>query len=534
MEASSIKPKSDDFRSFINLVWRRKWILMVTVAIITSGAVGAMLLFSETLYKSSVDMLQRRSGLDEILLGSPIIQSTYPEREMETAKELVESPTVVNSVIDDLNDRIDGLDVGSAVEVETIRESDILRITTTAPDPQLASDMANSFAAYYIEWRREVDRDLLQGAIAPIEQEVLNTPVDQRETAEYRILKERLDSLQLMESLQTGNFEVVKPAVPASSPSSPKPLRTGIMALFISTILGVGLVFLADHFDNSIHNTDEIEEGIDKPILTVVPCLNPSSNGKPATLTDPSGSYSESFRLLRTNLGYIEPDRKTKTIMVTSAGPGEGKSTTIANLAITLSRSGQRVIIIEGDFRRPSLARQLGLDNTIGVTNFIAGTSSFREILQMIEAKELATQAVGRAVPRSDEQTESAGKLDSTKPIYCATSGPLPPNPGEIATSDKMAKILEEAAAHADVVLLDVPPVGVVGDASSMASRVDGILLVVSMEKTSRRSFDTLQNFISSVPSNVLGLVVNGYKTGRFGNYGYSYGNYQYGSYSND
>jgi len=524
MEESSIKGKSDDLKSFLGVIWRRKWLLILTVVIITSAAVGATLIFSTKQYQSTTELLQRRSDLDKIFLGTSFFNETYiPERDMQTAAELVMAPQVTSEVDAQLSDRLNGKSVSSMVSAKAVWEADILRITATAPDPQLAADIANAFATTYIDWRREVDQDVLQQALEPIEAEVLSTPEDQKNTTSYQILKDRLETLKLIKTLQTGNLEIVKPATAPSSPSSPRPLRTGVLSLFTSVLLGVGLIFIVEMFDNSIRSTDEITESLEKPILTIVPNLPSSNNGSLATLSNPSSVYSESFRLLKTNLGFIDPDKETKSIMVSSSGPNEGKTTTIANLAITMARGGQRVIVLEADFRRPSLHNKMGLDNKFGLTNVISGNCSLREVLQMIEAKDLVITRNEKVSENEKVDERNLTGMDGAKPIYCATTGPLPPNPGEIASSEKLGAIIAEASEYADIVLVDAPPLGVVGDAASIAPKIDGIVLVISMSNTSKKSLKTLQNFIKTVPCNILGLVVNSHKSRRLNGDGYVY-----------
>lgn len=523
MAESTVKTKPSDLKSFIGVIWRRKWILIITVVFITSAAVGVTILFSTKQYQSTTELLQRRSSLDKVFLGSTFFEDTNPEREMRTTAELVLAPQVISDVTAQLGDRLGDMRVGSMVDVIILRESNILKITATAPDPQLAADIAKGFATSFIDWRREVDKEVLQQALKPIEAEVLSTPENQQNTTNYRLLKEKLETLELIESFQTGNLEIVKPATVSSTPSSPKPVRTGVTALFMSFILGVGIVFLAEYYDSSVRTTEEITDSLDKPILAILPKLSPSNNGQISTLSHPSSAYSEAFRLLKTNLGYIDPDKETKSIMVSSSGPNEGKSTTIANLAVTMARSGKRVIVLEADFRRPSLSKHLCLDNTFGLTNVIAGNRSLREVLQMIEARDLAFHHKDESAAESDGQVQAIASVDSTKPIYCATTGPLPPNPGEIASSDKLGYLIDEASDYADIVLVDAPPLGVVGDAASIASKVDGVVLVVSLENTTKSSLKGLQYFIKNVPCNILGIVVNGYKSGRFNDYGYVY-----------
>jgi Mrp family chromosome partitioning ATPase len=520
-----------ELREHLSVIWRHKWIVILSIVVITSVAVGATLMFSTPLYQSSTELLQRRSGVDRVLLGSDLFgaSSSSPDRDLQTAAKMVKSPEVVSAVTNHLGDELGGRNPVLLVAVNAVKQTDILEISATDPNPQVASDVANAFTTEYVKWRQQVDHDILAQARGSIELQLKATPVEQQDTPSYKSMTDKLETLKMFENMQTNNLEVIKPAIPAVSPVSPKPVRTGLVAFVASLILGVGSVFVVERLDTRIRHTDEITRRIDRPILASVP--GPVNlKGSLITLSHPSGSYSEAFRLLKTNLGYVEPDKEIKSIMVTSPEPGDGKSTIIANLAVTMARSGQRVIVIEGDLRRPKLSQYMDLSNTVGVTNVIAGDCSFREALQMIEADDLTIASGGS--PEMDDAAAYGIPLPSTngiKPIYIVTSGPVPPNPGELAASEKMASLISEARGHADIVLVDAPPLGVVGDAASMASKVDGVVMVMRLAQTSKKSIADLQNFIERVPCNVLGMVIN--NSGANGSYNSGYAYYEQSGY---
>ncbi|MHB9054297.1 MAG: YveK family protein, partial [Thermoleophilia bacterium] len=428
MEESQTPVGIADIRAHLNVLWRRKWLVIVTVFVITSTAFLATKFLSTSEYQSTTEIMRRQSGLDKVLLGSDFFQQTsQPDRDMQTASELVRSPEVVSEVQKSLGDELGGKNPVEMIDVTVVKQSDLLRIAATDTDPQLAADVANSFAASFINWRRQVDQSVLQQAREPIEIQVLNTPPEQQETAEYKLLRDRFETLKLLESVQTGNMEVVKPASVSYSPVSPRPLRMGIIAFLLSSTLGVGAAFFMEQFDNSIRDPEEVTKVLNKPILSVIPKTPSSSNGSLVTLTYPSGSSSEAYRLLKTNLSYIEPDSEIKSIMITSPEPSEGKSTSIANLAVTMARAGQRVIVLEADLRRPVLSSYFGLDNTFGLTNVITGNCSLRESLQVIEARDLAIAHDTDYDMHKGEENLYANSMNGIKPIYCATSCPIPP-----------------------------------------------------------------------------------------------------------
>lgn len=516
MDNTTSRPGGADLRGYLEVLWRRKLVIVVSVLLITTVAVAATIIFETPLYQSSTDLLQRDTGLDRVLLGSDIfLESSYqPERSMSTAAELVLAPEVVQRVNEELSAELDGKNAGAMIDVSLVKQTDIFRITATDPDPKLATAVANAFASEYIDWREEVDQAALREARAPIEEQVMSTPADQRQTPEYLRLQSSLETMKVLETIQSNDIEVVKPATDPGAPSSPKPMRTGFIAFFVSLIFSVGVVLTADRFDTRVRNTEEITRRIDKPILASVPW---SSNGAMVTIMEPSSPPAEAYRLLKTNLNYVMPGQELKSIMVTSPEPCEGKSTTIANLAITLARAGKKVIILEADLRRPMLYKYLDLDNSVGLSNAIVDSCTLRESLQMIEVSTIS-------IPQLHYGNEDARRANAAKPIYCATAGPLPPNPGELVASDRLAALISEASEHADYVLVDAPPLTAVGDAASIASKVDGVVLVVKMSQTTKRSLDFVkQRFVDSVPCSMLGIVVtNSTSNGSYGSYYYS------------
>ncbi len=506
-----------EFREQVGVIWRHKWLVLLSVVIITTVATGATILFSTKQYQSSTEILQQDSGLDRALMGSQMFQNPgdQPERYLATAAELVVSQPVNTTVSKALGNRLAGRDPASMVSVSVVSQADILKITATDHDPQLASDVANSYANNYIAWRQQTDNSILQQAEVPIQAQLSNMTPDQQQGSTYNSLNNKLQTLKMLQTIQTGNLQIVNKAVPAASPSSPRPMRIGLLAFFSSLIFAFGAVFTVEMTDKRIRSSDEITSRVDKPILASIPFLR-SADRELETLSNPAGPASEAYRILKTNLSYMEPDNEIKSIMISSSEPNDGKSTTIANLAVTLARGGKKIIVIEGDLRRPTLADYLDLSNSIGVTNVISGISNLRESLQMIEARELSNQITND----NFDNDQLFAQLNGTKPIYCVTSGPIPPNPGEMVASEKMSAIIDEAAGHADLVLVDAPPLLAAADATSIASKVDGAILVVKLNSTAKKSLNVIDDFISTVPCKVLGVVVtnapgfNSYKKG--------------------
>ncbi len=203
---------------------------------------------------------------------------------------------------------------------------------------------------------------------------------------------------------------------------------------------------------------------------------------------EPKSAAAEAYRTLRTNITFASPDKPVHVIMATSTSPDDGKSTTIANLAITFAASGASTVLVDGDLRRPHLHTIFGLPNEQGLTTVVV---------------DMARAATGGATPTIPLQNTQVANLQ------VLTSGPVPPNPAEILSSQRMTELLEMLRGKADYVLIDTPPIIAVTDAAVLASRVDGVLLVVNAGKTKRELAIKARDMLKQVNANVIGVVLN-------------------------
>jgi len=206
-------------------------------------------------------------------------------------------------------------------------------------------------------------------------------------------------------------------------------------------------------------------------------------NGMDNTLIthhDPKSPVAEAFRTLRTNLQFSALDRELRTLLVTSAGPGEGKSTVITNLAVAVAQSGKSVILVDADLRKPVIHKRFGLGNDVGLTNILVHGPA-----------ESVLQDVGIAN------------------LQVVTSGPIPPNPAEMLDSGMMEKTRDFLKEKADIVLFDCPPVVAVTDAALLSRKMDGVLLVVQLGSVEREAARRAKTLLENVQAPLLGLVIN-------------------------
>lgn len=213
-------------------------------------------------------------------------------------------------------------------------------------------------------------------------------------------------------------------------------------------------------------------------------------------LYDPQSPIAEAYRTLRTNIQYAGVNKEIKSLMVTSAGPEEGKTTTIANLAVAVAQTDKKVLLIDGDLRKPNIHRSFQVSNRVGLTNLLIRQAQLDYVIQKMPGIEL----------------------------YLLTSGPVPPNPAELLGSQRMKELLEELKAQYDMVLIDTPPLLAVTDAQLLASYVDGVLLVLGSGKVLRDHAKKAKALLDHVGANVVGAVLNKKQMDSESYYYYYYG----------
>jgi capsular exopolysaccharide synthesis family protein len=273
------------------------------------------------------------------------------------------------------------------------------------------------------------------------------------------------------------------------------------MGLGVGVVFGIGLAFVAEHLDDSVRSKEDLERSAPNlPVVGTIPAV-PSWKDRSDTVvmsqTEPSSAVAEAYRSLRTAVRFLTIDRSVRVIQITSPNVSEGKSTTVANLAVALARAGERVVVVCCDLRRPRIHRFFNLSNEVGFTSVIMGQTPLSEAVQ--------------AVPDQER-------------LLLLASGELPPNPSELLSSARAAKVFEALQKEASVVLVDCPPVLPVTDAAVLSARCDATLLVATVGTTGRKEVERSLELLRQVNAPLLGMVLNG--TTAESGYGYVYRGY--------
>ena len=289
------------------------------------------------------------------------------------------------------------------------------------------------------------------------------------------------EQIRLSEAQSVSSVVQVESAKPNITPVKPKIMQNTLLAAMVGFLLAAGVIFVQEALDDTIKTPDEITNKFKLPVLGIISHQMTKDNTL-VTLGDPRAPIAEAYRTLRTNVSYASVDRPLHTLMVTSAEPGEGKSTIVTNLSVVMAQNGLRVFTIDCDLRHPKVHTYFGLPNNSGMSNLFAQPGD---------------------VLLSPRQTT---KIENLSVI---TTGPLPPNPAELLGSQKMQSILKSISQTSDIILIDTPPILAVTDAAVLAPTLDGVLLVVRPGKTRASALRLTIEQLQQVNARLIGVVLN-------------------------
>jgi succinoglycan biosynthesis transport protein ExoP len=506
-------PEGSSLQHYLAVLRRAKWLVVLAVVVVPAVAVALSLLQTPE-YQASAEVLLSRQSLAAVLSNLPDqTLSSDPARLAQTQADLAQVPEVAARAIK--RARIKNLTPAEFLDragVSAKSDADLLVFTFKDRYPAIAAGLATLYARAYIGYRAELDTAAITRARRGLQVRIarLNAAGDQS-SALYASLAEKEQQLATMEALQTANASLVKPAQNAKK-IRPRPVRNGIFGLVLGVLLGIALAFLREALDTRIRSPQVVARRLGLPILAQIPPPPRTlrNSGGLAMLEGPETLYAEPFRILRTSLDLIDPDRPSKTIMVTSAVEGEGKSTTIANLAVASARAGREVILVDLDFRHPYLRTFFPDVGPQGLTDVVVGRLTLGEALRPV------------MIGATGQGPASNGKARHTATLRVLSTGTLPPNPGEFIGSEAIDRVLADLRERADLVLIDSAPILGIGDSLALASKVDAVLLVTRLNLLRRPMLADLERALARTQAKPLGLAVTG--AGVAETYGYAYG----------
>lgn len=514
-----------DLKDYLNIIISRKWIIIQSIVVVLFITVVNSY-FKVPIYEATARIHIDQSGESIFPQNSQQFWSD-PDRMLQTQIELLSSDEIAENVIKLLGIRGDGLSLLGQIKVSPVKGTDIIELSVTDEVPERARDIANTYAREYINSRKDQSISQIALAAGQIYAKLEEVKTSQLELAQkisnrkgsdarrleaewalstqlFNVLAEKYEELRIDQALKKGGAVLFSQASIPAAPINAPLRRNIILGFFAGAALGLGIAFLFEHLDNTVKTPADIEKYVNLPTIGQIPSKEfigkKAKERALAVYNFPKSSTAEAFRGVRNNLKFINYERNIKSILVTSSLPGEGKTTMLSNLAVTLAETGNKVIVICCDLRRPSLHKVFNVDNDIGTTTILVGDIT---------------------IDKAIKETEIEG-------LSIIPSGPLPPVPSDLLGSPRLAKLIEEAKERATYVLIDSPPALAVTDASTIASIVDGVILVVSAGNTTIEASEHLKKVFDRTDTKLLGVVLNNIDSvrhyGKYYYYSYSYG----------
>lgn len=402
------------------------WVLIVVITLLGAGAGVAVTLFATPQYEAH-SRLYVAAQTDSQESGDLLQGADFARQNMTTYVELATTESVLEPVVQQLDLGLSTRQLAEHVLISSPTGSTLMDINVTDEDPARAAAIADEIGAQ--------TRILVEEELAPSQETEAVSPV-------------------FIRTVQTADEPI--------EPVSPRPGINLAVGILLGLAVGVAAALLRTILDTRIRSTEEIERITGAPILGRV-AHEAKAKQKPLIIhLDPRSPRAEAFRALRTNVQFLSIADGPETFVVSSSGPGEGKTTTSANLALALAETGLKVALVDCDLRKPRIADYMGLEGAVGLTEVLIGHAELSDVLQQWGTAEL----------------------------YVLPAGRIPPNPSELLGSDSMDRLLTELESRVDVVIVDTPPTLMVTDAVVVGSKTQGIIFVAAAGITKKRSLE--------------------------------------------
>jgi capsular exopolysaccharide synthesis family protein len=464
---------------------REHWLLILTLVV---GAVAAAALYSftaEERFEAEADLIVTPvSASDETFLGTSVLrESGVQSNSVLTAARLIRTPDVAEAVREELGQDVGRDELLAMVEVEPISQSSIVAIIATAGDAERAAEIANAFAEAVVEQRSELFQNDIDVKIDRLESRLDEIAGDERLSGEAAAIQERLSHLRALVGAQDPTIRVTSEALPPESPVWPRPMLTIAVALLAALLLGMGGALAIEFVNPRVDREDELEQTQRLPILARVPrlrgrLLSHYLSGEPLP-----GEAREAYRTLRASLAANPEGEFPRTILVTSAVPGEGKTMTSVGLATTLAAAGVRVILVDGDLRRPMIA------TIFGVTG---GTRGLETLL----------------LRRGKPETTLVRAPGHPANLMLLLASPEHGHLIDLLQRSRVEAVLELLRPLSDVIIVDSPPLTEVSDALTLADVVDTVIVAVRLGHTRRDKLNELRRVLVQRGISPAGFVV--------------------------
>lgn len=501
---------------YIHVLRRHGFVVAVISLICAAAAVGVSVIQKRTYSaEASISVSDPNQALS--LLGGTASTTQTPAQLAAAYLPKVARPEVAQRVAARLHFRYSASQLTQMVTARVDPSSDLVLIDAKAPTAADAAAIANGFARVNAARSNLEARQTFASAARSLAQKIRALGAVSTSTTRL-IYVDQLSRLQSL-SVVAAPVQLSALAQVPGSPSSPKPLRNAIIGVLLGIVLGLGAVYARQFLDRRFRNPQEIEEHMGLPLVGAV---RNEALGRAGTFSNGSDALEsidlESFRILRQNVEFLDLDRRTRCIVVTSPVAEEGKSTVAAGLAMASAALGRLTLLLECDLRRPVLAERFGLEASPGLTDYLAGTASPEQVTQVVAAFEPAASLA----PNGSNRLNGSGT--DGQGLVCITAGTASAQPAELLGSIGFQTVLSELQQAYEVIILDSSPLLLVADTLELVPHVSDVVLCVRCDQTTWEEAKAARASLSRLPPKPVGVVATGLRPRTAGYYrdGYS------------
>jgi len=430
-----------ELKDYIHVI-RKRWLIIVAVMLVVVAGAALATALSPKIYEADTKLFVSTSGSSDS--NALLSGSNFTQQRVKSYADVITTPSVLDPVIETLQLKTTPAKLGGEITATVPLDTVLIEVAVTNTDPRLAAEIADAVGKQFTQTVAALE-NTTSGKSSPVKVTIVSTPT-----------------------------------VP-TTPISPKPTRNLALGVVLGLLLGLGLALLRDLLDTTIKNEKDCAELTDATVIGGI-AFDPDATKNPLIVhAGPHSRRAEAFRTLRTNLQFVDAANHPRSIVFTSSVPAEGKTTTTANLALTMAASGARICVVEGDLRRPRLLDYMGMDGSLGLTNVLIGQAELSDALQQF--------------------AESS--------VHVLGAGSVPPNPSELLGSAAMIETLRELESRFDVVIIDSPPLLAVTDAAILSTIAGGTVVVVGTGRVDRDHLTRSLKSLEAVNGHLLGLVLN-------------------------
>jgi succinoglycan biosynthesis transport protein ExoP len=467
-------------------VVRSRWLIVMAVVIACVGLAVFRYEKTSKSYKAVASVAFQSGTLSDAALQVSTGGSIEPQREADTEVLIAHSPEVAMGVRKQLSTLSSASELLGQVQVETAPNANILEFVASTGDPQYSARLANAFAQQFIAFRARSELAGIESAQSKLQQQISRLPAGSSERA---VLEQSVQRLAAPRAVAGGGASVIGLATPPSVPSGTKLSTTVIIGALLGLGIAFSIVFLLESLDRRVKSIDEFEREYRLPVLAAVP-----QSGFRSRRADQRVELLEPYRILRSAIDFAAVTRQIDTLLVTSAIPGEGKTTVSVDLSHAIALAGRRVVLMELDLRRPTFASHFRIDPANGLTTALTSNTPVSELL---------------LEPFPDLPNFSV-----------LPAGRLPHNPSELLGVPRITEMIQELLAAEGIVILDTPPLNPVADAQVLlnSSAVHAAIVVARVGKTTRDDVRRARAILDRHMVDPVGVVVTGLRdSSRYG-----------------